>query len=123
MKIIEQQITVQFHAVEVQDIVTMLPLIDNLIKQFQQLCIAFDNEIGESNASQKYFLDIAKDVVEKYKQINCLLKLGFIASKPFNLQKHEAITIAYHYGLGNEVQQCIDNGITVEMALSEYDIL
>lgn len=123
MKIIEQQITVQFHAVEKQDIITMLPLIDNLIKQFQQLCIDFDVEISDSNASQQYFLDVAKNVVRKYNQIKCLLKFGFIASELFNIQKHEAMTIAYHYGLGNEIQELMQNGITPENALAEFDIL
>ena len=31
MKTIEQQVTVQFHAIEAQDIITMLPVIDGLV--------------------------------------------------------------------------------------------
>lgn len=123
MKTIKQQITVQFHAVEVQDIVTMLPLMDNLTEQFNQLCIEFDSAIGDSNASQEYFLDTAKSAVEKYNQLKCLYKFDFIASKPFTLQKHEAMTIAYHYGLGNEIQELMQNGIAPLDALAEFDIL
>lgn len=123
MKTIEQQITVQFHAVEAQDIVTMLPLMDNLLEQFHQLCIDFDAAIDNLATSQAYLLNTAKCAVEKYNQLKCLYKFGFITSKPFTLQKHEAMAIADYYGLVNEIQELMQNGITPENALAEFDIL
>lgn len=123
MKTIQQQITVEFHAVQAQDIVTMLPLMDNLLEQFHQLCIDFDVATSDSNVSQKYFLDTAKHAVETYNQLKCLFRFGFITSKPVTLQKNEAMTIAYYYGLGNEIQELMQNGITPEKALAEFDIL
>ena len=84
----------------------------------------FDYAIGETLAEDNtYFLDTAKEAVEKYNQLTCLFNLGFIPSLPFTLQQHEALTIAYHYGLGNEIQDCMQSGISPVDALRNFDIL
>ena len=124
MKTIEQQVTVEFHAVEAQNIITMLPVIDRLVSEFRTLCTQFNHAIGETLAEDNtYLLDTAKEAVEKYNQSTCLFNLGFIPSSPFTLQQHEALTIAYYYGLGNEIQDCMQNGISPVDALREFDIL
>lgn len=124
MKTIEQQVTVKFHAVEAQDVVTMLPVVDTLISDFHELCSQFDEALDRGAYEGKdYYLDIAENAVEKYNQIKVLFNFGFISSKPITLREHEALTIAYHYGLGNEVQLCMQNGSSPLAALKEFDIL
>ena len=39
-----------------------------------------------------------------------------------NMTAQQAITYATLYGLQNEVQQCLDDGLTPEQALREWDL-
>lgn len=127
MKTIQQQVTVKFHAVEVQDIITMLPVYDRLIKEFKGLCDQFDKEFSKSTdnsaINESYLSDLANEAVKRYDQIKCLDKLGFMSSIQVSLEKHEALTIAYHCGPMNEVRDLMANGITPIDALAEFDIL
>lgn len=46
MKTIEQQVTVEFHAVEAQDIITMLPVYNRIVREFEELCKQFNEELN-----------------------------------------------------------------------------
>lgn len=124
MKTIEQQVTVKFHAIEKQDLVTMLPVVDKLVSEFCTLCTQFNHAINETLAEgNTYLLDTAKEAVEKYNQLTCLFDLGFIPSSPFTLNNDAALTIAYRYGLENEIQDLMGSGFSPKDALAQFDIL
>ena len=125
MRTIEQQVTVQFHAVEAQDIITMLPVCDRLVQEFEDSCRRFNKEFVKSTdtLNDNYLMDIAKKAVEKFNQMKCLHKLGFMSSVYHDFRDYEALTVAYYYGLKNEIQDQMQNGLSPAQALAEFDIL
>lgn len=68
MKLIQQQVNVTFNAVEVQDVVDMLPIMDELARKLNSVTSNSKETPGE--------------VYKWFKQYRVLSKLGFVSTIP-----------------------------------------
>lgn len=88
MKTITQSVEVSFNAVDFQDALTILPVMDDLLKRYNDLNKYLHDAYNESKKEEgerKKYWNVRENMSEMkavYNQLKVLLKLGFIFSDP-----------------------------------------
>lgn len=92
MKQINQSVEVAFSCLEIQDVITVLPVMDNLANRYRECYESWKkNKDSEESYLQKRAKEAFDEAQKIWNQLQVLGKAGFVMSNPGMVQAFESI--------------------------------